>query len=508
MKILIILLYCLNTTMLFCQFDSLVFLKDGVYLSQDLKEIYALGDQNNDGYDDIMIYDCLLKQALIFFGESPMDTIVDVAIPINLVHSIITIDLNDDGKDEIVLAEESNLSRDITMKVYWGGAQLDSIPDIIFSSPEIGFGLFKVNDFNGDGRNEFVYWGYFERANGRQYGRYYFYNTESKFDTVPHYTISGDSINYVRLAGFQSGDINGDGMADLMIYGTIGYNPPYDEIFLKFFLGNTNWDLTEDQVIYKSKQSFDITSMHLIEDINGDKRDDLIIKAYGNVYPYYWYNSILYGSFPIDTLQDVGLNTQNEALNLGSDARIGDVNGDGYNDLLIQTYAGYPDIKLWLGSSTMYELPVKEWEGLSSGFGRLIAATGDVNGDGADDIAIAEIPFSSATGKVYIYMGDTSVVNKVKYEGIVTPKSFKFFEPYPNPFNPSTKIKYSIPQIVKVQIKILDILGKEVVTLVDEEQSAGTYEVKWNAEKLPSGIYFSQIKAGNFIKTKKMLLLK
>ena len=79
---------------------------------------------------------------------------------------------------------------------------------------------------------------------------------------------------------------------------------------------------------------------------------------------------------------------------------------------------------------------------------------------------------------------------------------------FPNPFNPSTKIKYSIPQASKVIIKVFDILGNEIETLVKEEKQTGTYEITWYAENLPSGVYFYQLKAGNFVETQKMLLLK
>ncbi len=514
MKLITISLFLFIPSVLYSQFDSLIFLKDGIYLSQNTKEIYALGDQNDDGCDDIMIYDCSLKQALVFFGGSPMDTTVDVAIPMNLAHSITTIDLNNDGKDDIILAEKNDTALIITMKVYWGGSQLDSIPDLIFSPPEYGGTLFRINDFNGDGRNEFTYLGYFESANGRQYYRYYFYNTESEFDTIPHYTISGDSINYVRISGLQSGDINGDGISDLMIYGTIGYNPPYTEIFQKFYLGNSDWDLIEDQVIYQSEQTFDIGRMHIIKDINNDGRDDILMIAYGGIYPFYWHNSILHGSFPVDTLQDVGLNTQNEALNIASYAPVGDVNGDGLNDIFIQTLAGYPDVKLWLGSPTMYELPAKQWEGLSSGFGRLIGAAGDVNGDGVNDIAIAEIPFvPQGIGKIYIYMGDTSVVTEVNEKDSPTPGSFKLFAPYPNPFNPTTRIKFEISGQARndnthITLKVYDVLGREITTLINEDKPVGEYEVKFDGTGLPSGVYFYQLRSGSFVETKKMVLLK
>ena len=85
---------------------------------------------------------------------------------------------------------------------------------------------------------------------------------------------------------------------------------------------------------------------------------------------------------------------------------------------------------------------------------------------------------------------------------------------YPNPFNPSTTIKYSIPRtteyysVLQTTLKIFDILGRELATLVNKQQSAGNYQVIFNAQNLPSGIYFYQLKSGEFVATKKLILIR
>jgi len=79
---------------------------------------------------------------------------------------------------------------------------------------------------------------------------------------------------------------------------------------------------------------------------------------------------------------------------------------------------------------------------------------------------------------------------------------------YPNPFNPSTNIKWQLPETGFVTLKIYDVLGNEVATLVKEEKSVGSYEVEFNASNLPSGIYFYRLQAGSFVETKKMVLMK
>lgn len=79
---------------------------------------------------------------------------------------------------------------------------------------------------------------------------------------------------------------------------------------------------------------------------------------------------------------------------------------------------------------------------------------------------------------------------------------------YPNPFNLGTKINWQSPVGSHQTIKIFDVLGNEIATLVDEYKPAGKYEVEFNVTSLPSGVYFYQLRAGDFISTKKMILMK
>jgi subtilisin family serine protease len=96
----------------------------------------------------------------------------------------------------------------------------------------------------------------------------------------------------------------------------------------------------------------------------------------------------------------------------------------------------------------------------------------------------------------------------VKQVSNIVPTSFSLKQNYPNPFNPTTKITYAIPTASKVTLKIFNLLGQLVATLVDEEQKANTYVKEFDASRLASGTYFYQIKAGNFNSTKKMILMK
>jgi hypothetical protein len=88
------------------------------------------------------------------------------------------------------------------------------------------------------------------------------------------------------------------------------------------------------------------------------------------------------------------------------------------------------------------------------------------------------------------------------------PDKFSLGQNYPNPFNPSTVISFAIPMQAFVTVKVYDILGREVKTLMNETKPVGYYEINFNASDLPSGTYIYEIRAGNFVETKKMILLK
>jgi Secretion system C-terminal sorting domain len=88
------------------------------------------------------------------------------------------------------------------------------------------------------------------------------------------------------------------------------------------------------------------------------------------------------------------------------------------------------------------------------------------------------------------------------------PKEFALDQNYPNPFNPTTTIQYSLPSSATVKLAVYDLLGREIATLVNEEQSAGWKEVEWNGAAVSSGIYFYKLTAGNYVGVKKLMLLK
>jgi predicted GH43/DUF377 family glycosyl hydrolase len=120
-----------------------------------------------------------------------------------------------------------------------------------------------------------------------------------------------------------------------------------------------------------------------------------------------------------------------------------------------------------------------------------------------------EMIYSGSNNLNHSQIGYAQELNIGINEGTSPAQQFQLYQNYPNPFNPMTTIKWEIPESGQVKLIIYDILGKAIATLIDDEfRSAGKFEVEFDASSLPSGIYFYQLKAGSFIQTKKMLLIK
>lgn len=145
------------------------------------------------------------------------------------------------------------------------------------------------------------------------------------------------------------------------------------------------------------------------------------------------------------------------------------------------------------------------WNYFESGYSELWNGTNWIPGDSPifvnnpDGFKIAIIIHS-----INIYY----IIVNVESTNSNIPSEFSLFQNYPNPFNPTTSLQYAIGSRQFVTLRVYDLLGREVATLVNEEKPAGEYEVVFNGANLPSGIYFYQLKADEFTQTKKMILLK
>ena len=126
----------------------------------------------------------------------------------------------------------------------------------------------------------------------------------------------------------------------------------------------------------------------------------------------------------------------------------------------------------------------------------------DFSYNSIDDILAVPIMFANRI--VFLPVNPVSVNDNI--QGAL--QMFQINQNYPNPFNPITTIKYQIPKLSFVTLKVYDILGNEIATLVNEEKTTGNYQIEFDASSLSSGIYFYRIQSGDFVQTRKMVLLR
>jgi Secretion system C-terminal sorting domain len=134
----------------------------------------------------------------------------------------------------------------------------------------------------------------------------------------------------------------------------------------------------------------------------------------------------------------------------------------------------------------------------------------------APDSAAVAVVIERASGSTTLHAGSMFKVDDLSLNGVSaventanqSPMSYALNQNYPNPFNPTTVIQYQLPASSQVSLKVYDVLGREVATLVDTKQSAGIYSVTFDGNNLASGVYFYRLQAGGFSDMKKLTLLK
>ena len=307
--------------------------------------------------------------------------------------------------------------------------------------------------------------------------------------------VSGDTIWQKRVIAADIGsnptwaslsDMDGDNDLDIIGSTDSGY-----VIWYENQLPNTNWSAHTVATLFGSVVGY---SFDLDED--GDQ-DIITHSAASNVLIWFenpsWTRHTIAGHIP--------------TVFLGP---IGDIDQDGDPDI---TFGGQSNMG-WcenLGEAINWKTYIIDT--VNNLFPTPIDLA-DINGDGSLDLTVYTVNYSNAIGDSRWYANPyqpTGIMNISN--GLL--REFNLSQNYPNPFNPSTNIEYSIPVGTEyyfvqqnVQLKIYDVLGREVTTLVNQKQKPGNYEVTWDASNQPSGVYFYKLQTGDFTQTKKMILLR
>jgi hypothetical protein len=384
-------------------------------------------------------------------------------------------DYNNDGRIDVAVAETYNA---IFLRAS-GNGQLH-----VYGSIEINLtGFLESCDFNNDGNIDAVGLEWDDSSNPQKRKVCYIKNLgNGNFEKIFSYEFIPDFTERLFYAG--EVDFDNDGFIDLII----SRIEKYQVLFLKNN-GEGIFSLLTIKYFNSTPYSF------ALGDFNSDANIDIAfvtgesgwegLKVYRNFGDavFVYFDAFYLHSYSWDTYCT-------------------DFNNDGNVDL-VASYGVGQRVGIYYGSGDLYFNSINQvWLNPSSN--PYLISVADFDTDGDVDIAVLN---DGTNGRKLYFLQNGPDISSVQGEEI---KSFDYLlsQNYPNPFNPSTVISYQLSVIGFVTLKVYDILGREIATLVNEEKPAGEYEVEFNAANLPSGIYFYQIKAGNFVETEKMVLLK
>ena len=491
-------------------------------------QVLGAGDQNQDGYADVVAWARREAKMYLFYGGSPTDSLPDLVF--TNAYRGATADVNGDGVPDFAFG--AIIGNRGYVRLYYGGVLLDTIPDLRFSSPDSGqgFGIpYAIGDFNGDGYEDIAI-SELAFPNQQFQGKVRVFFGGVPMDSLADWVAQGDSARYTFGVDIAGGDLNADGYSDLIVFGrrlTWTNAPAYAKIFFGGGLPDTIPRLTLDAL-----QTFFPFTAHgrAVGDVNGDGYNDFCLSVGG-------YRDtaalVFYGGNPFDLIPDKVLRRSFQpAGNIPGFvvAGAGDINRDGYADIVLgnrNAFSGFGEVLVYLGGPNMSSDFAFGFTGLGNpydGAGVSVGRCNDVNGDRVDDIMFGawngDPGSNNYPGRVEIFSGDSTITGITEPGNAQLPLSFHLYQNYPNPFNGETTIKFSIPSvnslslIVHVSLSIYDVQGKEVRTLLKEEVLlTGDHAVRWDATDnagrlLSSGIYFYRLSVNGHALTNKMVLLR
>lgn len=512
-------LHYLTILLLLYLFSPVTKAQDSLYLictitgdsyEKRITSVDRVGDVNGDGYNDFMV-SCRTgattrDQGIVqlYLGSAALDLIPDVIFhypgkdTLNDLGNAAEIgDVNDDGFDDFTLSGGFGDGGVDKGKVflYYGGASIDTIPVAEFYEHWIhdGFGsvVEEVGDINKDGYGDFTISSPYNWTNGLGYV-YLFWGGDT-ISWNKSVTFSSDSLDdFFGESVANIGDINDDGFEDIA-FGAPNILSSNDPGKVYIYYGGITIDTIPKHLLSGG-------DVFRIDDINGDNKIEFIIYT-GQVNIYFSLDSVITFRSYVSSLCS------------------GDVNLDGYDDFIIgyNNYRNSDSIMVggafvYFGGETTDTVYTIKLEGENKwGEFSKIMSVADMNGDGYDELFVLAPgwpDYENPLGKVYIY--SSKKINDVKDYKEKLPIDFELNQNFPNPFNPVTKIQYTLSNRQFVTLKIFDVLGREISTLINEEKAAGKYEIEFNAARynLSSGVYFYELKIKDNSLHKKMVLLR
>ncbi len=489
-------------------------------------EFTCVGDQNGDGYDDLLINNTTLNRVELYHGGEEMDSEPDFLFSTEEEYISIGRYLRFVGNllpDRAPFIAVSKLYLDrrnpptiTNHRLFESGDELDTEPEYNFGGGE-EFYLVMPNqthrsrpfDFNGDGYDEHVATKYIDETVSLE-----IFFGGAEFDTVADW--SSDIVSTLPTTRISTGyDVNNDGYDDMLVACN-----PQSRHHIELYLGGEEPD--EEPYLEIPNDAFEETFLYwgfsLLPDVNGDGYDDWGLHFMHNSSNWDGYY-LFYGGEEPDIEPDLQLDGNGFAVGAYNDGEIcgGDFNNDGYGDIVtgdFRAIIGDGQLNYFFGRPQMREeadivINMREdFEVNYQSICKYIGAVGDYNGDGVDDVVTA---YGGEGGRVLILAGnDDWQVNGVDEE---LPTDFELsLDAYPNPFNDTSRLSFDLPLSGKVKLSIYDTEGRLQEELVKEQLSRGSNTTIWNAQGYPTGMYFAVLNCTTRITSKtivrKLILLR
>jgi len=335
-------------------------------------------------------------------------------------------DVNGDGYSDVIIGAPFNSAGGSyagRAYIYFGGPNMSTTPNVILTGAAVGdkFGISvaSAGDVNGDGYSDVIVGAPDNSAKGSHAGRAYIYFGGPNMSATPNVTLTGEAANnWFGTSAASAGDVNGDGYSDVIVgapgnaAGGVNAGRAY------IYFGGAHMDTTADVIFTGVAQEEFGSSVACAGDVNGDGYSDVIVGAPFHGPSGFWNGRacIYFGGASMDNVADIIFTgATNSELGV-SVASAGDVNGDGYSDVIVgapTSNLGIGKAYIYFGGPTMDNTADVILTGVTGeSFGSSVASAGDVNGDGYSDVIVGATTNDAEganTGKAYIYFGGVSM---------------------------------------------------------------------------------------------------
>lgn len=475
------------------------------------------GDLNQDGYDDIIYlvyYNNVGDKGYIFFGGAPMDTFPDIILtgePGEL-GCVCSGDLNNDSISDIIIGQPSGGGGYGVVQIYFGGPTMDSLPDIKIHgenyASEFGVAV-ACGDVNGDSSDDLII-GAYAYDGFTLDGRVYVYYGGVLLDTFPDVIINGHNGEAFGKSVGSGGDLNSDGYEDIVVGADENSEayPGAGKVYV--FLGGDPMDTIPDCWLHGEGAMHYLgwQPVNLIPNALDIDRILVGTPFYPYGFPFYAPGKlyVLFGGTPPDTLVDWFKHGEDDSSSLGMASSSGGFeSGDIFGEIVGGAPIGvtrYGKGSMWLGDSPLDSIYDAYLQGNNnySGIGWVVACAGDVNGDGYDEVMFSNYAGVNPTVWVCRYTGQGITEQRA---GNIGPS----VEIYPNPFSELININFGRVQRAEcMDVNIYDVAGKKVVVYEIKDKARVKLEI--DTKDLSCGVYFLQVEADDGSVIKKVVKIK